>query len=259
MASMKLNIPLLTVLMVPMLSWLPSESLAELSPYVYIDAANQAPEALLILVHDVKQKSQGASTIIELQGEVLQVRRSSSGLLPGNLLRIVYGATKYPSGWVGPSQAPILVKDTVVSAFLESVRNEPGTYQLAARGQSFSSWVWEQSDHDVETALTVKFDVDAPHGCDVMPPEIEAGRVTRNWIGDDRLHVTAWVMVDSASEFSGGEVALAGDEVRLIYKVKQPFRDDRPIPICRLALQLNFEIDGLAKDEYRVKVYPWRQ
>lgn len=259
MASMKRNIPLIIVLIVSSLLWLPSESLAELSPYVYIDAANQAPEALLILVHDVKQKSKGTSTIIELQGEVLQVRRSSSGLAPGSPLRVVYGTTKYPAGWVGPSQAPILVKNTVAPAFLESVRHEPGAYQLAARGQSFSSWVWEQSGRNVDTAPTVKLDVDAPYGCDVMHPGIEAGRVTQKWIGDDRLHVTAWEIIDSVSEFSEGEVALAGDELSLIYKVKQPFRDDHPIPICRLALRLNFEVEGLAKGEYRVKVYPWRQ
>lgn len=259
MASMKRNTPIMIVLMMPLLFWLPSESLAELSPLVYIDAANHAPEALLILVHDLEQRVEGASTIIELQGEVLHVRRTSSGLAPGSPLRVVYGTTKYPAGWVGPSQAPILLKNTVAPAFLEAVHNEPGTYQLAARGQSFSGWVWEQSDRNVDTAPTVMLDVDAPYGCDIMPPEMETARVTKNWISDDHLHVTAWEIIDSVSEFSGGEVALAGDVLSLIYKVKQPFRDDHPIPICRLALRLNFEVESLAKGDYRIKVYPWRQ
>jgi hypothetical protein len=125
------------------LGWSDTAS-AELSPMVYLNAAEKAPEMLRIAVTDTQEKTEtDGLKVINVRAEVIDVIRSSSGLAVGDQVDIQYGVRRHPIGWVGPGQPPELQTGDVVPAFLTRDQ-DTALYRLAARGQSFSQRVWEK-------------------------------------------------------------------------------------------------------------------
>jgi hypothetical protein len=122
---------------------------AELPPYVYQELQKEAPELLQIEVLDSKKKPSPADKSradgarfyhVELTAKVLEVERTDSNLKPGDVIRIAYGRTERPknSGWVGPSEIPVLKKGVVSTAYLGK-GEESDVYSPAARGFSFET------------------------------------------------------------------------------------------------------------------------
>ncbi|MDM5270606.1 hypothetical protein PGH07_00270 [Sulfurovum sp. zt1-1] len=112
--------------------------LAELPPYVYEELQKNAPELLLIKINSVETNvSLFTETRVNVVAEVLEVRRSKSGLKKNDRITIVYTTfTSRPRGWVGPSPVPLLEKDKTYSAFLRK-SEEVNIYMPAAKGKSF--------------------------------------------------------------------------------------------------------------------------
>lgn len=120
---------------------------AELPPQVYEELREKAPEFLKIEVLSSKQEvdvdasppPKGSKLLlIHLTATVLEVDRSKSNLKKGDVISIDYTRTERPkgTGWVGPSEIPILAKGEVTDAYL-SKTEKTGAYSPAARGQSF--------------------------------------------------------------------------------------------------------------------------
>lgn len=224
---------------------------AELAPDVYLDAARRAPEALRVRVLDVAQRNEGASTIFDVVGEVVEVRRSAAGLEPGSRVRIVYGNTRHPPGWVGPAQVPGLRKGDVVPAFVEPNGSEQGVYRPAARGQSFSGWVWEQSA-DETGPLYVVYKADN-NSCGAAL-EGEPGASRLKWMENYHLRVSIWAFVPMHLRVldEGGSAVVDGNELKLSYRTRVDETGDGPAPACLHPISLQYDIWGLPRRDYRV-------
>lgn len=127
---------------------------AELPPYVYVEMQEKADEFLKIEVLDASKEpvdKQSALTPFELKSKtqvfrirvsanVLEVERSKSDLKDGDVISITYLRTERPAGtgWVGPSEIPILKKGEVTDAYLGK-DPKSDSYSPAARGRSFQT------------------------------------------------------------------------------------------------------------------------
>ncbi|MDN3919634.1 hypothetical protein [Roseateles violae] len=122
---------------------------AELSPMLYLCWARQAPEALQVQVLNIETEPvQGEPELIARVASlrVTAVRRSADGLKPGAQIRIRQIESKHkPAAGApmpGPAPMPSLQQGQALSAFLEPDGQLRGFYQPAARGQSFSPYLW---------------------------------------------------------------------------------------------------------------------
>lgn len=114
---------------------------AELPPYVYEEKKAAAPEhlELRIISSEVSEtKDEGTTSAqVKATAEVTAVKRSKTGLKPGEKIIISYRTiTRRPSGWAGPSSPSVLTKDMQVMAWL--AKHEDGTFAPMAGGQSFA-------------------------------------------------------------------------------------------------------------------------
>jgi hypothetical protein len=96
--------------------------LAELPPFAYQQMQQQATEVLMIKVRKLQTQTQvqGERKLIDVDAEtqVEQVKRSQTGLKPGNIIRIRYEHTQYKNPMPGPGQVPILQLGQVSPAYL---------------------------------------------------------------------------------------------------------------------------------------------
>ena len=98
-----------------------------------------APEKLKIKILDVAQMGQGPKLKVTFTAKVLEVKRSATGLKPGETITIQsYHWTK---AYAGPPNPPILAKGWIGTAYLNKAKGKaPGSgkvYSLAAYGDSF--------------------------------------------------------------------------------------------------------------------------
>jgi hypothetical protein len=113
---------------------------AELPPWAYKEKQDKAPEALLIRVLSVKTREtkepKVKRTEVMIEAEVEKVERSATKLVPGAIIKIVYGRTEYSQPIAGPSEIPVLKEGQVYPAYLS---HEGETYAPAAGGYSFET------------------------------------------------------------------------------------------------------------------------
>lgn len=119
-------------------------AIAELPLEAYIAKAQQAPDALRVKVLSVDRTVSDRVTGVTLQGEVIEVRRSESGLAPRDKIEIRYSVVQRSSDVVGPGQPGVPAAGEVVYAFLRRV-SDATHYVPAAGGASFSERVWNAS------------------------------------------------------------------------------------------------------------------
>lgn len=119
-------------------------AIAELPLQAYIAKAQRAPDAVRLKVLTVDQEKMGRVTGITMQGEVIEVRRSESGLAPRDRIEIRYSIVQRPPDVVGPGQPGVPAAGEVVCAFLRHAA-DASHYAPAAGGASFSERVWNAS------------------------------------------------------------------------------------------------------------------
>jgi hypothetical protein len=116
-------------------------SRAELPPYVYKDLQAKSPESLVIKVLSVETKETDEPRLVRVsvtvEARVEEVRRTASGLKPGEVIRIRYDHRRHKEPMAGPSEVPVLRKGEVYPAYLK--KEEAGDYAPAARGYSFET------------------------------------------------------------------------------------------------------------------------
>ena len=111
---------------------------AELPPSAYEAKQKAAPERLKIEVMrvDVEPGEQPGQQRVVAAALISEVMRTSSGLVPGQIIDIVYTVTERPSGFAGPGEVPILSERDVSVAYL--VRSgENAVYAPVAGVMSF--------------------------------------------------------------------------------------------------------------------------
>jgi hypothetical protein len=251
----------LSILLAVALQFLSPLASAELPPYVYIAHANQAPEALLIRVIDVRKKANGESSSVDVIGEVTQVRRSASGLAPGMRLQIVYDVVRHPPGWVGPSQPPVLQKGKTVPAFVALDGSNAKHYRLAAGGQSFSQWVWDKSGAEEKPSsepYSVKVRVESS-SCDQQiagqaPPAL--GRLTWQWIGAHQLQAQISQLINTRTEIvdSDAQATVEENVLTITYRARHQPQDGKPVPACLRPVRVTFDVSGLPRRDYQVQL-----
>ena len=125
---------------------------AEMPPQAYAEMQEKAPEFLKIEVLSSTKESGAAENTINLEdlkkgvksfhihltAKVLEVERSASGVKTGDVIKIDYTRTERPkgTGWVGPSEIPVLKKGDVTEAYLDE-NKKLNSFSPAARGRSF--------------------------------------------------------------------------------------------------------------------------
>lgn len=119
---------------------------AELPPHAYEDMKKKSKEYLVIKVVDVSIDSttekdrSGKDLLIQhlkVKSKIQSVKKTSSKRRKGNTITITYEVQVHDpqSGWVGPSQIPIVEKNNIYQAYLRSVND--GTYAPSAGSHSF--------------------------------------------------------------------------------------------------------------------------
>ena len=126
-----------------LLAWL-MPAIAALPPEAYLAKVRQAPDAVRLKVLSVERQVVDRVTGITVQGEILEVRRSESGLAPRDRIEIRYSIVQRPPDVVGPAQPGVPTPGEVIGAFLRRAA-DAAHYVPAAGGGSFSEWVWEAS------------------------------------------------------------------------------------------------------------------
>jgi len=113
---------------------------AELPPSAYIDMQQKAPEVVTLEIlssaDQVMPERRGTRHRVRVEGRVIEVERSASGLKPDHQIRIEYTVFEPNEPIAGPSEPPILERGQKVPAFLKHDR-EAGLYKPAAGGYSF--------------------------------------------------------------------------------------------------------------------------
>ena len=116
-------------------------SWAELPPQAYRQRQAAAPEVLVIKVRSVVTKATDrpdhkliANTV---EAVVEHVARTTTGLKPGAVIKIVYTQRRYEKPLAGPSEVPTLKEGEVRPAYL-SWQKETELYSPAAGGFSFT-------------------------------------------------------------------------------------------------------------------------
>jgi hypothetical protein len=113
---------------------------AELPPEAYRQMQAKAPEYLTIEVLSVQTQqsveAQGVQIKVEVQAKVRTAQRSKAGVKEGQVITIRYGHMVYNQPPPGPSQVPILKKETVCPAYLEKKGDQ---FAPAAGGYSFET------------------------------------------------------------------------------------------------------------------------
>lgn len=123
-------------------------SFAELPPHAYEDMKKKAPEFLTIRVLDVSIDStmekdrSGNETVVKnvtVKSTIQSVKKTSTKKRRGNTITISYTVRIHDpnSGWVGPSQIPILEENHTYTSFLRYVKDE-GAYAPSAGSHSFN-------------------------------------------------------------------------------------------------------------------------
>jgi hypothetical protein len=121
-------------------------SFAELPPHAYEDMKKKSRENLVVRVVDLSidstsEKDKSGNDIliqnVTLKSKIQTVKKTSSKRRKGNTITINYEVRNHDpkSGWVGPSQIPILEKNSLYIAYLRKVDN--GTYAPSAGSHSF--------------------------------------------------------------------------------------------------------------------------
>lgn len=244
-------LPWLAGLLAAVLSCVPSISAAELPPYVYIEEANEAPEAIRMRVLSVSRSFRFTSTRIRVSAEVVAVRRSASGLKPGRKLQVVYSIPHNALDVVGPAAPPLLEKNTIVPAFLAVSAEKPGTYGLAASGESFEEWVWEESRGAGVPGVKLGWERGE---CGDKP----AGRLDRprmEWLGSDRARVRVWQMLPLGIEVvPPAWLSVEGKRLRLMFEALDPGQYADAAARCLVPFHLTFDIRDLPSATYQVSV-----
>lgn len=128
-------------------SWI--YSFAELPPHAYEDMKKKSREYLVIKVVNVSidsssEKDRAGNDIViqnvTVKSKIQSVKKTSSKRRKGNTITITYEVRIHDpkSGWVGPSQIPVLEKNLTYQAYLRSVND--GTYAPSAGSHSFSEF-----------------------------------------------------------------------------------------------------------------------
>ena len=114
---------------------------AELPPQAYRQRQAAAPEVLVIKVRSVATKeierSDHKLIANTVEAVVEHVGRTSTGLKPGAVIRILYTQRRYAQPIAGPSEVPSLKEGEVRPAYL-SWQKESEVYSPAAGGFSFT-------------------------------------------------------------------------------------------------------------------------
>lgn len=122
-------------------------SFAELPPHAYEDMKKKAPELLRIRVVDVAidstvEKDRSGNEVvvknITAKSSIQAVKKTSTKIRKGKTITIFYTVREHDpnSGWVGPSQIPILQENRSYTSFLRYVKDE-GSYAPSAGSHSF--------------------------------------------------------------------------------------------------------------------------
>jgi hypothetical protein len=232
-------------------SCLPSTAMAELPPYVYLEEANEAPEAIRMRVLSVRRSFGFTSTGIRVAAEVVAVRRSASGLKPGSKLQVVYDIPRHFESWVGPVDPPLLTRGKTVPAFLAMNPGKPITYGLAASGESFEEWVWQESRGAGVPGVKLGWERGE---CGDKP----AGKLDRprmEWLGSDRARVRVWQMLPRRIEVvHPARLAVDGKRLQLMFDALDPGEDFEPADRCLAPFHLRFDIRDLPAGNYQVSV-----
>ncbi len=104
----------------------------------YIEDQQKSPEVLTIKVTDVSKDFCFFCDTrrITIEAKILEVDRSSSGLVKGDKITVIYDHF-IPSGdWAGPRPIPLLQEGMIYPAFLKK-NAQNNFYYPAARGYSF--------------------------------------------------------------------------------------------------------------------------
>jgi hypothetical protein len=124
--------------------------LADLSPDVYKELQQNAPDAFYIQVvsvdvHRSFAKPAGCSLFdfeiirnVNVYARVVRVVRSASGVHPDDVIEIEYSSIGRCSDWNGPRSIQLLRKGDLVYAFLTR-RGRTASFDPAARGATFSA------------------------------------------------------------------------------------------------------------------------
>jgi len=114
---------------------------AELPPSAYEAMQKKAPEYLEIKVLQVTVGPSGKEgvTIIEATAQVVDVKRSESGVKSNALIHIVYTIETRPEGFVGPSPIPVLKQGEQTIAFLQKIPDSMD-FRPAAGAMSFEKF-----------------------------------------------------------------------------------------------------------------------
>lgn len=123
---------------------------AELPPHAYEDMKKKSKEYLVISVVEVSidstsEKDRSGNDVliqnVTIKSKIQSVKKTSSKRRKGNTITITYEVREHDpkSGWVGPSQIPVLEKKTRYQAYLRAVND--GTYAPSAGSHSFTEIV----------------------------------------------------------------------------------------------------------------------
>ncbi len=127
---------------------------AELPPSAYQERQQAAPEFLVIVVQKVWTRQEWGRTLVTLNARVKQVRRTTSKLKPGQLIRIRYTRERRNTPMVGPGPIPILRAGQSCPAFLEFdglPRGKNGFYAPVAGAYSFANAIASDDKSRVRT------------------------------------------------------------------------------------------------------------
>ncbi len=128
---------------------------AELPPHAYDDMKKKTPELLTIRVIDVAidstvEKDRSGNDVvvknITAKSTIQSVKKTSTKKRRGNSITINYTVRIHDpnSGWVGPSQIPIIEKNTRYTSFLRYVKDEK-SYAPSAGSHSFEEIIQTKS------------------------------------------------------------------------------------------------------------------
>ncbi|MEJ2069520.1 MAG: hypothetical protein P8X58_03795 [Syntrophobacterales bacterium] len=127
-----------------MVAWLATlafmtTALAALPPGAIEKLKADAQEELKIKILDVEKTGKDPQLKVTFTAEVLEVKRSATGLKPGE--KITIRSYHWTKAFAGPPNPPILAKGWIGLAYLNKAKGKAHgsgkTYSLAAYGDSF--------------------------------------------------------------------------------------------------------------------------
>lgn len=248
-----------------------SPCFAEIAPEGYLHLARNASEIVEIKVLRIDEFQEASQAELLVSAEVQSVRKSAHKLSPGSTIRLRYRIEQPPSGLVGPSEAPRLQAGYIYPAFLNAsevskIEGQP-IFQLAARGKSFSSWLWDNTaPTDVHigvpapkhmNAIKEKFEDKYPLSVKTEAAECHsnksADQIEAVWSSSLELRVSVSRITLPGIVFAegSGRILVKDGQITLIHYYKRyEVADQGDVPKCQFVTRLNFEAIGLSQRRY---------